>query len=62
VEGVVQDPLSSADRNLKAADDFFEVARNASSPFMRAYYQRVAVRYLSTEGELKAPSKLEQSL
>ena len=32
-------------RELKAAEDFFELAKNASSPFMRAYY-----RYLSSHG------------
>jgi hypothetical protein len=37
VVGIMQDPLSSADRNLKAADEFFDLARTASSAFMRAY-------------------------
>ena len=46
-------PLSSADVALKAADEFFDLARKASSPFMRAYYERVALRYLSSQGELK---------
>ncbi len=49
-------PLSSADVALKAADEFFDLARKASSPFMRAYYERVALRYLSSQGELKRPS------
>jgi hypothetical protein len=44
------DPLSRVGRELKTADDFFKLAKNASSPFMRAYYRRVAERYL---GELK---------
>jgi hypothetical protein len=30
------DPSSKAGRELKAADDFFELAKNASSPFLRA--------------------------
>jgi hypothetical protein len=38
---------------LKAADDFFELAKNAGSPFLQAYYRRVAERYLSSQGELK---------
>jgi hypothetical protein len=46
------DPLSRADLALNAAEEFFDLARNASSPFMRAYYERVALRYLSSEGEL----------
>jgi hypothetical protein len=48
----VVDPLSKIGRELKAAEDFFALAKNASSPFMRAYYQRVAERYLSSEGDL----------
>jgi hypothetical protein len=54
-EGEMQDnPSSTEDRNLKAADEFFDLARGAPNPFMRAYYERVALRYLSSEGELKA--------
>ena len=51
------DPSSTLGRELKAAEDFFELAKSASSPFMRAYYHRVAERYLSSEGELKSPKK-----
>jgi hypothetical protein len=40
------EPNSRLERDLKAADEFFELARTTSSPFMRAYYQRVAERYL----------------
>jgi hypothetical protein len=47
------DPLSKVGRELKAAEEFFELAKNASSPFMRAYYRRVAERYLSCQGEYK---------
>ena len=47
------DPLSRVGRELKAAEEFFELAKNASSPFMQAYYRRVAERYLSSQGELK---------
>ena len=46
--------LSCAERNLKSADEFFDLSKAASSAFMRDYYYRVALRYLSTEGELKA--------
>jgi hypothetical protein len=53
----MQDPLSSIDRNVKSADEFFDLAKTATSPFMRAYYQRVAVRYLSSEGELRAQER-----
>jgi hypothetical protein len=44
-------------RELKAAEDFFELAKHADSPFMRAYYRRVAERYLSSHGELKSLKK-----
>jgi len=48
------EPNSRLDRDLKAAEEFFELARTTSSPFMRAYYQRVAERYLSSEGEVRS--------
>ena len=51
------DPNSRLDRDLKAAEEFFGLARTASSPFMRAYYQRVAERYLSSEGEVRSLQK-----
>jgi hypothetical protein len=47
------DPLSRVERELKTAEEFFELAKNAGSPFMQAYYRRVAERYLSSQGELK---------
>jgi hypothetical protein len=50
----VIDQNSRQGRDLKAAEEFFGLARTASSPFMRAYYQRVAERYLSSEGELRS--------
>ena len=51
------DPLSRVGRELKAAEEFFELAKDAHSPFMREYYRRVAERYLSSQGELKSPKK-----
>ena len=48
------DPLSTLGRELKAAEDFFALAKSASSPFLQGYYRRVAERYLSSEGELKS--------
>ena len=50
------DPLSRADLAAKAAEEFFDLARKATTPFMRTYYGRVALRYLLSEGELKRPS------
>ena len=46
------DPSSRLGRELKAAEDFFELAKSASSPFLQAYYRRVAERFLSSQGEL----------
>jgi hypothetical protein len=51
------DPSSTLGRELKAAEDFFELAKYASSAFMRAYYRRIAERYLSSEGGLKSLKK-----
>ena len=51
------DPSSPLARELKAAEEFFELAKGASSPFVREYYRRVAERYLSSEGELKSLQK-----
>jgi hypothetical protein len=50
-------PSSTLGRELKAAEDFFDLAKNATSPFMRAHYQRVAERYLSSRGKLKSLKK-----
>ena len=52
------DPLGRVERELKAAEEFFELAKNASSPFMQAYYRRVAERYLSSQGELRRSSEV----
>ena len=54
------DPDSRAGRELKAAEEFFALAKTAPSPFMRSYYQRVAERYLSSQGELKPVIKTER--
>jgi hypothetical protein len=43
---------TSADR--PSADEFFALARAPPTPFMRSYYQRVAERYLSSKGDLRA--------
>ena len=51
------DPLSIVGRELKTAEEFFALAKNANSPFMREYYRRVAERYLSSQGELKSLKK-----
>jgi hypothetical protein len=45
-------PLSRAEQNRKEAAKFSELAKTASSPFLRAYYWHTALRYLSSQGEL----------
>lgn len=45
-------PSSRAEQNQKEAAKFAELAKSASSPFLRAYYWHTALRYLSSEGEL----------
>jgi hypothetical protein len=51
------DPLSKVERELKTAEEFFELAKNAASPFARAYCRRVAEPYHSSQGELKSLKK-----
>jgi hypothetical protein len=58
---IMIDPSSRLDRELKAADECFALSRTATSPFMRAYYQRVGERYLSSQGELRAPSERQDN-
>jgi hypothetical protein len=49
------DQLNKADRYRKDAADFSDLAKHTSSDFVRAYYQRIAQRYLSlAEGDLQA--------
>jgi hypothetical protein len=38
------DPDSRHGRDLKAAEEFFALAKTAPTTFMRSYYQRVAER------------------
>jgi hypothetical protein len=40
------------DRNRKEAQKFSDLAKTASTPFLRAYYWNTALRYLSSEGQL----------
>jgi hypothetical protein len=56
------DPDSRHGRDLKAAEEFFALAKTAPTPFMRSYYQRVAERYLSSKGELRTAATLSESL
>jgi hypothetical protein len=49
--------VPSSDPYLKAADEFLVLSKTAATPFMRAYYERVALRYLSSEGQMKEPDR-----
>jgi hypothetical protein len=55
---VMIDPDSRHGRDLKAAEEFFALAKTAPTTFMRSYYQRVAERYLSSKGELVSAGRL----
>jgi hypothetical protein len=50
----MRDPTKRADRYQKVAWEYCELAKEASSPFLRAYFQRVAEEYrLRAQGELR---------
>jgi hypothetical protein len=51
----MMDPLSRAERNRKEAAKFTDLAKSASSSFLRGYYQCLAERYLALEGEWRSP-------
>jgi hypothetical protein len=56
VEDAAGNPSIEEDNHLKAAEKFFDLARATTNPFMRAYYEAIALRYLSSQGELKRSS------
>jgi hypothetical protein len=45
----MSDLLFRMEQNRKAAEKFSDLAKSASSPSLRAYYSRIAERYLSFE-------------
>jgi hypothetical protein len=47
----MSDLLTRMERNRKDAEKFYDLAKSAPSPFQRAYYSRIAERYLSFEEE-----------
>jgi hypothetical protein len=50
----MQEPSNKADLYRKVAAEYAELAKNATSPFLRSYYQRIAEEYLvRVEGELR---------
>jgi hypothetical protein len=50
----MSDLLTRMERNRKEAEKF-SLAKSASSPFLRAYYSRIAERYPSFEEEWNPP-------
>jgi hypothetical protein len=49
----MQDPARRAERYQKVAEEYAELANAASSPFLRAYYLRIAEQYrMHAKGEL----------
>jgi len=50
-----RDPKVRADRYQKMAGEYFELAKSATSPFLRASYQHTAEEYrIRAQGELRA--------
>jgi hypothetical protein len=43
---VVQEPMSGADLYQKLAAEHSDLMKDASSPFLRMYHQRISERYL----------------
>jgi hypothetical protein len=49
-----RDPKVRADRYQKMAGEYFELAKSATSPFLRASYQHTAEEYrIRAQGELR---------
>jgi hypothetical protein len=50
----MQDPAKRAERYRKVAAEYYDLAKEASSPSLRAYFQRVAEEYrVRAQGELR---------
>jgi hypothetical protein len=47
------------ERNRKEAAKYSDLAKTASSPFLRDYYSLIAERYLLLEGEWRPPGRQE---
>ena len=50
----MRDPARRAERYRKVAVEYYDLAKEASSPSLRAYFQRIAEEYrLRAQGELR---------
>jgi len=54
----MRDPLRRANRYQKVAGEYYDLAKAASSPFLRAYYQRTAEEYrVLAHGQLRVSER-----
>ena len=58
----MRDPLRQANRYQKVAGEYYDMAKAASSPFLRAYYQRTAEEYrVLADGQLRVSERERMS-
>jgi hypothetical protein len=59
----MQSPLSRAERYQKVATEYSDLAKTASSPFLRTYYQRTGEQYRlrAEEDELENRTRIDGS-
>jgi hypothetical protein len=53
----MMDAMTRADLYWKESAKYSDLAKDASTPFLCAYYRRIAKRYLTSEGELRLPER-----
>jgi hypothetical protein len=62
VFGGTYDSAKRADRYRKVAAEYAGLAKDASAPFLRAYFQRIAQEYIvRADGELSAMGRESQA-
>jgi hypothetical protein len=54
---VMMDAMTRADLYWKESAKYSDLAKNASTPFLRGYYRRIAERYKTANGELRLPER-----
>jgi hypothetical protein len=57
----MQDPVKRSARYEKMADEYAELAKDASSPFLRAYFQRIAEQYRMHAADELKPAEQERA-
>jgi hypothetical protein len=58
----MMDAMTRAELYWKESAKHSDFAKNASTPFLRSYYRRIAERYLMSEGELRLPEREGSSI